>query len=138
MTNICHSKSALDTPAFALIAEGWNDLVQSGWTPELCGACPVDGEHEVLYAAREDGEIVGVLCFAVRCSHLQISLGYVEPTSRRQGVYGALYAAVLDLARTRDVRRVISQVHPDNQVARRVEFQLHRQLASLTYETIVV
>ena len=40
-----YSQSALNTPAFALIAEGWNALVQEGWTLDDDGV-PADHGRE--------------------------------------------------------------------------------------------
>ena len=59
MIEVRYSKSASFTPAFALIAEGWNELVQSGLTSEGRGDAPFDASSEVLYAEQPDGEVVG-------------------------------------------------------------------------------
>ena len=70
---IVYRKSAAATPAFALIIEGWNDLVQDGFTPDLRGDCPIDWHNQVLHYERDDGEIVGVLCFG----HDDVTNAYV-------------------------------------------------------------
>lgn len=139
MVKLGYSRRAAATPAFALIIEGFNELVQSGLTPEGradLGALPTT---EVLYAARDDGELVGVLCWD-RCdaaSQWSVALGYVEPTSRKQGVYHELWAALIERARHEGVARIIGSVHPDNQPMRAVMEKLGRHLASLTYEALL-
>ena len=45
-----YSKQAASTDAFALLAEGYNELVQDGHTPERLGASPVGWSNEVYYA----------------------------------------------------------------------------------------
>ena len=63
LVKIVYNRQAASTAAFALIAEGWNELVQEGLTPDGKGFCVVDATDHVLYAEREDGEIVGVVCY---------------------------------------------------------------------------
>ena len=56
-----YSRSAANTPAFALIAEGWCELVSDGHTPDYQGICPVDAGSELFYGRSKDGDCVGVL-----------------------------------------------------------------------------
>ena len=133
-----YRKSAAATPAFALITEGWNELVQDGFTSELLGVCPVDSRNEVLHYAR-DGEIVGVLCWQRDdvTNAFVVSLGYVEPTSRRRGVFRELYAELRQRADAKEVGRIVFQVHPMNVGAIEVVKKLGAGLSVLTYETIL-
>ncbi len=134
-----YRKSAAATPAFALITEGWNELVQDGFTSELLGVCPVDWHNEVLHYERDDGEIVGVLCWQHDdvTNAFVVSLGYVEPTSRRRGVFRELYAELRQRADAKGVGRIAFQVHPMNVGAIEVVKKLGVGLAVLTYETIL-
>ena len=137
---IGHSKSAAATPAFALIAEGWNELVQEGLTPDLRADWQSGANSQVLYADRdEDREIVGVLCFVVddATQHLTVTMAYVEPTSRRQGVYRELWAALLHRAAELKAARVTLAVHVDNVVMHEVMKRLGQPVVGLTYETLV-
>jgi L-amino acid N-acyltransferase YncA len=136
---IVHSKQASNTAAFALIAEGWNELVQEGFTPDWQGFSPVDATDQVLYAEREDGEIIGVLAYQhyEPFGQFYVKLGYVEPTSRKQGVYRALYEALLKRATPDKVSRITSSVHVDNVTMQEVMKRLGRPLVGLTYETLV-
>ena len=133
---VVYSKSAADTPAFALIAEGWNELVQSGMTPEGRGNSPVHAKTEVLFAAHEDGEIVGVLCFdkVESLNQFFVSLGYVEPTSRKKGVYTALYAELMTRAKDEKISRIVGTVRAENKAMQQVMGKLGRKLVDLVYE----
>jgi hypothetical protein len=81
-----YSQSAANTDAFALIAEGWNDLVQEGHTPDQDAISPVGPGDEVLYAISKDGDIVGVLTFKVgerpRVARITLRRA-IQPQARR-------------------------------------------------------
>jgi GNAT superfamily N-acetyltransferase len=136
---IGYSKSAAATPAFALIAEGWNELVQDGLTPDLRGNSPVDWPNQVLYAAREDGEVVGVLCYGRDdvLNAFLVTLAYVEPTSRRQGVFRELWGVLLDKAKDQKIGRVILDVNVANRVALDTMGHLGVLPVSISHELIL-
>ena len=137
--SIGYSKSAAATPAFALIAEGWNEQVQEGMTPDLRGDCPIAWTSQVLHAEREDGELVGVLCWVhddVTNAYV-VSLGYVEPTSRRRGIFRELFVALQKRATEQNISRLVFQVHADNGVAHDVLKRLGVPTASVAYEAIL-
>ena len=114
-----YSQSAANTDAFALIAEGWNDLVQEGHTPDQDAISPVGPGDEVLYAVSNDGDIVGVLTFKVgeRPLSARITLAYVEPSSRRRGVFKDLVAELRRLCKERGFTRIDGLVAPQNDLA---------------------
>lgn len=134
-----YRKSAAATPAFALIAEGWNELVQDGMTTDLRADCPVDVCNEVLHYERDDGEIVGVVCWFNNevTNAFVVSLAYVEPTSRRHGVFRELYAKLRDRALTASISRIVFQVHPQNAGMVEVVKKLGAMVVSLTFDTIL-
>ena len=96
---ILYSERAQHTPAFSLIAEGWNELVQTGNSPDGVAISPVTKDSEVVYAALDNGEIVGVLVYGsdwVMDEHpTRVQLAYVEPSSRRKGVFRAMLAELV-------------------------------------------
>ena len=134
--HIGYSHQASNTKAFALIAEGWNELVQDGLTPDLLGICPVSATSEVLYAVSQDSDIVGVLAWEHQRERgvFEVSLGYVEPSSRKQGVFSAMRSELLDMAKKAGASSIRFQVHPANTVARAVLLKLNGQVASVLYE----
>lgn len=132
--NIGYSKSAGSTPAFALIAEGWNELVQEGITPDGLALCPVKAEDEVLYAISPDGDVVGVLVYGAdplgnACS---VKLAYVEPSMRKRGVLKALLAALKVEAEKFGFRVVIET--PSNSTVQAVMRHMNMPIASVVYE----
>ena len=114
-----YSQSAANTDAFALIAEGWNDLVQEGHTPDQDAISPVGPGDEVLYAISKDGDIVGVLTFKVgeRPRVARITLAYVEPSSRRRGVFKDLASELCRLCKERGLARIDCFISPQNDLA---------------------
>ena len=134
-----YSKTAAATPAFALIAEGWNELVQEGLTPDMRGDCPVSWTNSVIFAARDDGEIVGVVCYnpCDVTKSFVVSLGYVEPTSRKQGVFRELWAALVVKAKEAHVARVVVDVSVQNSAALAILRHLGVPAASCAHELIL-
>ena len=101
-----YSKRASNTPAFALLAEGWNELVQEGFTPDGDGSSPVMADDEVVYALGDgQDDIIGVLAFDLT-RVITVKLVYVEPSSRRRGVFKAMLSLLNEIARTRGVERI--------------------------------
>ena len=85
-----YDRRADQTEAFAVLAEGWNDMVIDGVSPDGVGSPGFGPASEVLYAVSPDGDIVGVLAFVQHPGKTVLQLAYVEPSSRRQGVFKAL------------------------------------------------
>lgn len=114
-----YSHSAANTDAFALIAEGWNDLVQEGHTPDQDAVSPVGPGDEVIYAIGNDGDIVGVLTFKAgeRPGVARITLAYVEPSSRKRGVFKDLVTELRRLCKERGLTRIDGLVAPQNNLA---------------------
>ena len=133
---VYYSKQASATDAFALLAEGYNELVQDGHTPERLGASPVGWSNEVYYAAVAENEIVGVIAWdqVPQLGALVVTLAYVEPSSRRRGIYKELFAALCDHAKKRGVRKIIHQVGVENATARTVMLATKALLTSQTFE----
>ena len=111
---IQYSKRASNTPAFALLAEGWNELVQDGFTAEGDGSPPVRPDDEVIYVLG-DGEydVIGVLAFDHTLA-LTVRMVYVEPSSRRRGVFKAMLADLQEIGRTRGVDRILMPAPVEN------------------------
>ena len=113
---IGHSKRAMSTPAAALIAEGWNALVQDGLVIEDLGTLDVLGTDSVVYATSDDGDNVGVLVYRFDAPRglVWIMLVYVEPSSRRKGVFGEMMSALAAVCRKLSIDRVMFETHTDN------------------------
>ena len=133
-----HSLSALKTPAFAIIAEGWNELVQSGHTAEGVALCPVLGHDEVIYAVASDGDVVGVIAYrpawSDRSEHGMISLAYVEPSSRKKGVFKAMYAMLKTSALRHKWLKITLDTPPENMELQSFLRHMDVSIATLSYE----
>ena len=131
---VAYSHRASDTPAFALIAEGWNELVQEGLTPDGVGVCPVKSDHEVLYAVSLDTDVVGVIVYGQEAdgTGLRVSLAYVEPSMRKRGVFKLLMDALKQSATARGVRVEIQA--PANSSIQAVLRHLNATVAAVVYE----
>lgn len=84
----------LGSPIFAIIIEACNELVQDGYAVDKH---PVKSKDHVLYISSQQGDIVAVLCyrFARRLGGCHVSLAYVEHSSRRMGLFKALWLELL-------------------------------------------
>lgn len=92
---IGYSASCRNTEAFAILVEGWNELVQGGLTPDGDATPPFSASTEALYAATDNGEIIGALSFdTYPGSVVMIGLAYVEVSSRRKQVFASLVDAL--------------------------------------------
>jgi hypothetical protein len=94
VVEIAYSRSCANTAAFALLVEGWNELVQEGVTPDGLAVCPVTADCECVFAYSAEGDIVGAIAFKYvkDLDALGVVLAYVEPSSRKRGVFSALLA----------------------------------------------
>ena len=135
------SEKAHRTLAFAIIAEGWNELVQTGLTPDGLGVCPVTRDDTVVYASVDSGEVVGVLVLASDWTAAEqvcrITLAYVEPSVRKKGVFKALLAAALAYAKSKGVPKVTISASPEADVLRLVMRKFDVPIAHVTYELAV-
>jgi hypothetical protein len=94
VVKIAYSRSCANTAAFALLVEGWNELVQDGVTPDGLAVCPVTADCECVYAYEQNDDILGAVAFRYvrELDALEVVLAYVEPSSRKRGVFTALLA----------------------------------------------
>jgi predicted acetyltransferase len=134
-----YNRRASSTKAFALIAEGWNEIVQDGFTPDLVGTCPVTADSEVIFAASDDGDVVGVLTWTHHklLDLFEVTLGYVEPSSRKRGVFAEMFADLLQRAKRAHVATVHIPIHPGNSVGRVVSEKLSGRPTAVIYEHAV-
>jgi GNAT superfamily N-acetyltransferase len=120
------------TKALPLIYEGMNELVQEG-LGTVQGPTWVLPTERVI-SAWEEGECVGVLTYThnVSMRNYRVSLCYVEPSSRRQGVGKALLDELAKHAAHEKVAQVTTAVHVDNKVASSVLKHLgHRPMHTI-------
>ena len=130
-----YSQSALNTPAFALIAEGWNSMVQEGWSLDDDAVPPLSADSRVLFAANDkDGDIVGVLTWTVHKTVATLGVVYVEPSSVQSGVFKQLMAALVERLKAEKVGHVRFQVHIDNKNAQAALRHLDQKPHALVYD----
>lgn len=101
----------------SLVMEGVNALVQEGMavTPGL--TWPVAPTDSVVYAVSEEGDPIGVICYEYHHGLFNVTLAYVEPSSRRLKVMTRLWAAMEDDARKAHVGNIRLSVHARNPAA---------------------
>jgi GNAT superfamily N-acetyltransferase len=135
---IGYSPSAGNTEAFAIIAEGWNELVQEGYTPDRDGGCPVSPSDEVFYAVSKEGDLVGVLTYKQETLGVaRVTLAYVEPSSRKRGVFNALLAALKDRCQKVGWSRIDGLAAPNNEAALRTMKSIGGYVQTILYSVPV-
>lgn len=117
-----YSRSCANTAAFALLVEGWNELVQYGLTPDGLAVSPVTAECECLYAYSSDDDIIGAIAYRFQpdTNSISIVLAYVEPSSRKRGVFRGLVDALKERCAAENISAVHMSVASHNQVAEAV------------------
>jgi GNAT superfamily N-acetyltransferase len=137
VVKIGYSKRANLTHGFAILAEGWNELVQDGFTPDGVAQSPVLATDEVLYAVSTDGDIVGALAFRAEDEAICVHLSYVEPSSRRRGIYQQMFEALLSKARERGTIKITSEVAFENRDMQAVMRRTGRSPVATVFEMTV-
>jgi GNAT superfamily N-acetyltransferase len=137
--DVQYSRSAAVTPAFALIAEGWCELVAEGQTSDFDGTCPVTAASELFYQRSADGDPVGVLAFShdTVANVFRVQLSYVEPSSRQKNVFTELFAALVALARERAVRLIYADASAENAAGNLTLSALKAVPITVSYEFVV-
>ena len=124
-----------DTPAFKLITEGFYRLSESGFGA-VRGGFPAAWSDRVLYVEdRASKDIVGGLTFSHQKERnsFYVTLGYVEPTSRGQGVYRLMWDELVAIARDEGITRIEGETHKDNADMHEVMRALGRRPVSVSY-----
>jgi hypothetical protein len=67
----------------------------------------------------------------------EIALAYVEPTSRKQGVFADMFAALKEKAKHDRVARIACAVHAEDAAMQAAMARLGGQVVALTYETLI-
>ena len=130
---ICQTANVVSSPAFQLISEGMNYLVQEG----------LHSGHEFLLQetdsaiwAEEEGEALGVIVFRYKMSApaMQVVLSYVEPSSRRNGLYTRLMNALVKRAEEQRIVSILSTVSTVNASMLKLMQKMGRAPTAVLYE----
>ncbi len=105
-----HAQSAGASPAWLLLVEGFNEISQDGFSTRKIMIRP---EDQVLYIRSGDGDIVAALSYRIDSNNraLLVSLVYVEPSSRRLGLFKALWHELSIRAKNADCDHIQAEVH---------------------------
>ncbi|MCO5157839.1 MAG: GNAT family N-acetyltransferase [Aquamicrobium sp.] len=135
MISIGYSKSTQNTKAFALVVEGWNELVQEGMTLDQISFPYAATDAEVLFADLHN-ETVGCLLWrhSAGTQTFHVTMAYVEPSSRKKGVFKELVQSLKKLAKQRQVTRISFEFGAGNDVAEDVMEAIGARLSSVVYE----
>ncbi|MGK9084887.1 GNAT family N-acetyltransferase [Brucella intermedia] len=130
-----YSKNVQNTEAFAIIAEGWNEMVQEGFTPDRISFPLITPQTEVLFA-RSGDELVGCLLWQhdVDSETFEVHMAYVEMSFRKKGAFRAMVTDLQKLARQRKVTRTLFYVGVGNTVAETVLPRLKAKPSTKIYE----
>ena len=101
-----YSEKAANTPAFSLIVEGFNWLVQEKLSPEY-GNLGIDWDDEVLFIYAK-GEALACLVYRKdpKINGYVVHLAFVEPSSRRQGMFRTLMEELRRRASSHGLQRI--------------------------------
>jgi L-amino acid N-acyltransferase YncA len=131
--DIRQAANVVSSPAFPLISEGMNYLAQEGLH---CGSEHILHETDQAIWAEEDGEVLGVIVFRYRMNApvMQIVLSYVEPSSRRNGLYTSLMNALVKRAEEEGIASIHSIVSTLNAAMLKLMQRMGRAPTAALYE----
>lgn len=121
---------AIHSIARAIIFEGASEIVQESLAPWNTFDLPVSDKDAGIYGVSPEGDIVGVLCFTeirpkISCN---VTLCYVEPSSRNQGLFTKMYGLL------RSKFTVIGlSAHVSNPAAKHIAIKYGMSADSVTY-----
>ncbi len=86
---------ARSSAARALIFEAASEMENDGVSTVDGLSLGVDFHDEVFYATAEEGDVIGVLPFYHDGNRCTVRFAYVEPSSRKEGVFRAMWDALM-------------------------------------------
>lgn len=122
-----------EAPCVALIHEGVNEIVQEGVATGHGLDFQVRQDDAVVFAQADTGEMIGVICYRKVCGQAHVSLVYVEPSSRRQGVFAAMWQELRSRVSASGMTELRVAFHIQNQAAVAVATKLRLEPLSVTY-----
>lgn len=104
-------------PVIRLAHEAVNAIVQAGHTGARACVAP-DEENIVIYAKSEHGDPIGILLYTIAEAYgtIHLDIGYVEPSSRQDGVYRAMFLDLVHRAKEKKLYSIRSMIHVNNRV----------------------
>ncbi len=116
------SDRAEGSPALQIIYEGVSELVQEGHFPYTGLSLGVKPDDYVIYAVSGPGDLVGVLCYTAWPEWVEVSLIYVEHSSRRLGLMNAMWAKMMERAIAFKGKDLTARllIHKDNKLAQEI------------------
>jgi GNAT superfamily N-acetyltransferase len=126
-----YAERASASPAWPLIVEGYFWLTQDGFAI----GPPITGAEHAIFAVEGADEVVGVLCWrmVLDTGDSTVALGYVEPSSRRLGVFKAMWNELLARVRHAGAARVLVDAHDGNELMLTVLQRLDMQIIASRY-----
>lgn len=102
-----HSAS-LTGAAWLLLVEGLNDLTQDGLT---ASPIPIQPGDQALFIRGPDGDVVAAMAYSIiKGRTATVSFVYVEPSSRRLGLFRALWEDLMLRAKNADCDNICAEV----------------------------
>jgi hypothetical protein len=103
-----YNQHAGATSAWRLVIEGHHLLMQENRSPTDRGGVATKWDSQIVFALEVGDEVVGALCWDNNtiCNSFDVTLAYVEPSSRRLGVFRGMWEEMLKVARQNNVDRI--------------------------------
>ena len=94
-TTPAYYKTVFGSPIMHIMPYAWSDLIENGWIDEFCR--PFEYDEEAFAMLNDEGDVTGFITFkdydTVDFSNvIEVGIGYVISSHRKQGLYAHLYA----------------------------------------------
>jgi GNAT superfamily N-acetyltransferase len=126
-------RSIISSGESPFILRAYADTIEAGFASR--DEFILNDDMRVLLARSGDKQ-AGVLIFGRWESYdtLWVWLGYVAPEFRRQGIYRALWARLVKMAKSEDIRKIGGAARVNNAAMARLNRELGRRAVYTTYE----
>ena len=87
-------KTVFSSPVMYVMPYAWCELIENGWIDEFCR--PFEYDEETFFTTDDNDKVTGFITFkdynTVDFSNvIEVGIGYVIPSHRKQGLYEHLY-----------------------------------------------
>jgi ribosomal protein S18 acetylase RimI-like enzyme len=117
---ITENGRAMQAVVLPIVYEGINELAQEGHLVGKGLPFPVHPTDTVIYATSPEGDVIGLICYRKDEREITLSLCYVEPSSRRQGVMRSLWDKLVEREEHNHEVLVRLEMSHDNQIGAEV------------------
>lgn len=131
-----HVEKVVGTPAPAIIARAWVDLLEQGLIQDHM--IPIGWDDSAFYITDGDRFVAVLSYFAAEWNGgAHVKVGWVAPEYRRRGLYRRLWSALVERAREKGWMRIEGATAANNAPLQAFAASVGRELTAFSYSYAV-